>query len=139
MAVEIALIGDSVVVELSGWDRMMNWRSKIVFYYATIESCSILDRSSLENLIDHRKLGFGSHDGRKRPNRRRVGTMLGRSTAGEQFWAVPGGGGGDRLLVLDLQDHEFVRAVLATEPMDEVIATITQSTTSSAGGQERPD
>jgi len=139
MAAELAVLDDRVVAELSGWDRAMNWRSEVVFDYTNIESASDIDRSSLENLIDHRTSGCGTHDGLRRPNRRRIGTMLGRGIVGKQFWVVPAGPGAARLLVLDLRDHEFARAVLAIDDVKEVVAAIKQSLTSNVGERERSD
>jgi hypothetical protein len=115
MAFVISRHGAAVAVELSGWDRAMNWRRRIGFDVATIEGVSIADRSSLESVIDHRALGCGTHNGSKRPGRRRIGTMLGRGVPGKQFWSVRAGPGSSKLIVLDLVDHEFQRAVLEVE------------------------
>ena len=122
MAAEVEALSDRVAVVLSGWDRVMCWRTGVMFDRSKIGSASTLDRSTLENLIDHRTSGCGTHNGTKRPNRRRIGTMLGRGIAGKQFWAVPAGRGTDRLLVLDLRDHEFARAVLAIDDAAAVAA-----------------
>lgn len=104
-----------VRVDLTGWDRVMNWRRSIDFPCSTLVAASVVERSSLEILIDHRSLGLGTHDGARRPGRRRVGTMLGRDSAGKQFWAVTAGPSTDLVLVVHLQDHEFTRAVLAVD------------------------
>lgn len=63
MTVEVTVLDDRVVVELRGWDRLMNWRSKVVFDRIDIESVSASDRLSLESQIDHRASGAGTHDG----------------------------------------------------------------------------
>lgn len=47
-------------------------------------------RQQLETMIDHRSVGIGTQLGREYPNRRRVGTMLGRGVSGNEFWAVGG-------------------------------------------------
>lgn len=54
----------------------MNWRRRVEFDLATVMRATVVQRAALEDLIDHRALGCGSHNGRKRPNRRRLGTML---------------------------------------------------------------
>jgi hypothetical protein len=59
----------SITVELTGLDRVINWR--------------------------------------------RVGTMLGRTVIGKQFWAVPAGPQDEQLLVFDFDSLEFSRAVLS--------------------------
>ena len=112
MAFRIEESDGSAVVHLSGWDRLMTWRGRVVFPNEAIVSATLARRGDLEPFIDHRLAGIGTHDGGRRPGRRRVGPMLGRHIVGKQFWAV-GRGGPDRVLVvLDLSDHEFVRAVL---------------------------
>ncbi|MCB9390934.1 MAG: hypothetical protein H6512_15630 [Acidimicrobiia bacterium] len=103
---------DSVLVVLNGWDRILNWRRAIEFKSDTITAVRLADRAALELLIDHRAFGWGTHDGSKRPGHRRVGTMLGRGVPGKQFWAVGAGSSTTQLVVLDLQHHEFARAVL---------------------------
>lgn len=108
----------------------MNWRRSITFPADAIDSVSVADRSSLESLINHRALGYGTHNGSKRPGRRRVGTMLGRGVVGKQFWSVREGGGAMELVVLDLLDHEFVRAVLEVDDAQacwEVVAAASQA------------
>lgn len=113
MAFDVRVDGATVVVALRGWDRIMNWRRSFMLRPTDIRSVSVVDRAELESLIDHRAMGWGTHNGAKRPGRRRIGTMLGRSVAGKQFWAVPSGPGSERLLVLDLRGHDSPRAVLA--------------------------
>ncbi len=52
-----------------------------------------------------------------------MGTHLGRGVLGKQFWATARGAPELPLLVLDLVDHEFARAVLeVSDP--EVIAAL---------------
>lgn len=105
----------AVIVELSGWDRLMNWRRQIEFGMETISDASVASRAELESMIDHRALGCGTHNGSKRPGRRRIGTMLGRGVAGKQFWAANAGPGSAELVVLDLAGHVFSRAVLEVD------------------------
>lgn len=124
MAFVVDTSGERVEVRLTGWDRAMNWRGSIVFDLSAVTRAAVEDRASLEALIDHRSMGCGTHNGAKRPNQRRIGTMLGRGVTGNQFWAVPAGGGTDPLLVLELHDHEFVRAVLAANDPQTVAADI---------------
>lgn len=108
---------EGVRVELQGWDRAMNWRRSCVFPRAQIASVTVSPRGELEPLINYRALGFGTHDGRKRPGRRRVGTMQGRGVAGDQFWAVAAGGPDVDLVVLQLHGHRFARAVLQVDDL----------------------
>ena len=46
--------------------------------------------------------------------------MLGRDVVGKQFWAVPSGEQDQQLLVLDLHEGEFSRAVVATDAPPEI-------------------
>ncbi len=124
MAFSVAVKQEAVVVDLSGWDRLMNWRAEVEFSKASIRSTSVVDRSSLEELVDHRASGCGTHNGSKRPNRRRIGTMLGRQVSGKQFWAVPAGAEDARLLVLDLEHDDFARAVLAVDDPEFVAKSL---------------
>jgi hypothetical protein len=112
VAFVISVNGAAVVIALSGWDRLMNWRRRIEFDLAMVEDVSVVDRSSLESMIDHRVRGCGTHNGSRRPGRRRIGTMLGRGVPGKQLWSVRAGPGSSRLIVLDLAGHDFRRAVL---------------------------
>jgi len=121
--------GASVGVELSGWDRAMNWTRQIDFDAATIGAVSVVERSSLEPMIDHRELGCGTHNGAKRRGRRRIGTMLGRGVSGKQFWAVRAGLASARLLVLDLHDHTFRRAVLEVDDPESFQSAINEMLT----------
>lgn len=124
MAFVVDTSDERVEVQLTGWDRAMNWRRRIVFDLSSVTRAATEDRASLEALIDHRSMGCGTHNGAKRPNQRRIGTMVGRGVAGNQFWAVPAGKGTDLLLVLELFDHEFVRAVLAANDPQTVAIDI---------------
>lgn len=133
VAVKVNVRNDGVHVDLSGGDRLMCWRTNVVFDSANVASARTLDRSSLESFIDHRNSGRGTHDGSQRPNRHRIGSMLGRGVAGKQFWAVPAGPSDARLLVLDLHDHEFARAVLAIESAETIAAAIESSIADSEG------
>lgn len=56
-------------------------------------------------------IGFGAHDGAKHPGRRRVGVMMGRDVAGQQFWAVGPSGPDEPLAVLDVEDLKLARIV----------------------------
>jgi hypothetical protein len=126
MGFSVDLDGDAISVRLSGWDLAMNGFRRRIFPRPSIVAAYVDARTSLEPKIDHRVIGTGSHSGAGRPNRRRVGTMLGRDVVGMQFWAVAAGRGSQDLLVLDLKDQGFVRAVLGVEqPEDFVRAFIT--------------
>ncbi len=50
--------------------------------------------------------------------------MLGRGVPGKQFWAVQAGPGGTQLIVLDLINHRFERAVLEVDDPQAFRATI---------------
>lgn len=112
MAFSITTTDAAITVELRGWDRTMNGRRRLEFGLDTVSAASVHARAGLEALIDHRALGCGTHNGSKRPGRRRIGTMLGRGVAGKQFWAARKGSGSTELLVLDLVGQTFARAVL---------------------------
>ena len=112
-------------VALTGWDRGMIWRRGVDFDRDNIARATVAERHELESLIDHRWLGFGTHDGAKRPGRRRVGLMMGRGMAGKQFWAVPRSGPELPVLVLGLLGHEFSRAVLAVSRPQRVAEMLT--------------
>jgi hypothetical protein len=102
----------------------MNWRRNVGFDLDTVTTVGVQERASLEGSIDHRALGWGTHNGAKRPNRRRVGTMLGRGVVGKQFWAVAASRETDPLLVLDLHDGEFRRAVMMVKDPGATAAEI---------------
>ena len=92
---------------------------------AAIQQAKVEPRSDVERLVDHRVLGVGTHNGEQRPNRRRVGTMLGRSVPGKQFWAVPAGDRSHPLVVLDLSAASgFERMVLEVDDPDEFAAAL---------------
>jgi hypothetical protein len=115
VAFEVTCTSGVVRVELRGWDRLFTWRRSLVVDLATVRSASIESRGVLEAEIDHRAAGFGTHNGGKRPCRRRVGTMLGGAVRGRQFWAVSSGSSTVRLLVLDLESGPFARVVLEVD------------------------
>ena len=126
MGFDVRVSQHEVTVALNGLDRVMNWRRSVQFDLEDVVKVSVVERSSLEELIQHRALGWGTHNGEKRPNRRRVGTMLGRDVAGKQFWAVPAGEASTRLLVLDMSTGNFTRAVLEVDDPESDAATIEQ-------------
>jgi hypothetical protein len=103
---------DGIVIWLSGWDRAACWRRSVQIGRNVITAARVETRKSLERRIDHRLTGTGTHFGATNPGRRRVGTMLGRDVDGRQWWAVERGPTTEMLLVLDLDGHEFARAVL---------------------------
>lgn len=102
----------------------MNWRRSVLFDMRDVLTVEADERQALEALVDHRELGCGTHNGAKRPNRRRVGTMLGRGLAGKQFWAVTASHPNATLLVLGLRNGEFVRAVLMVEDPQAIVAEV---------------
>ena len=126
MGVEVRISPHAVSVTLSGWDRAMNWRRSVAVEPSAVSEARVEQRSALECLIDHRASGCGTHNGGKRPNRRRVGTMLGRDVAGKQFWAVPAGEESARLLVLEMREGDFKRFVLAVDDPEAAAATISR-------------
>ena len=126
MGVRARFENGDVRVILDRWDRVLTMRRSVEFVGATIKTATVAHRASLEPKIDHRVLGWGTHDGARRPNRRRVGTMLGRGVTGNQFWAVAAGPGSDSLLVLDLTDHEFSRAVLWIPDPESVVSELSK-------------
>ena len=83
-----------------------------------------MPRYELESRIDHVQLGTGTHAGERRPGRRRVGIHLGRDVVGQQFWVTAASGPELPLLVLDLIDHQFKRAVLAVSKLDVIDALL---------------
>lgn len=120
MGVRVEPGAEAVRVSLSGWDRLMNWRRSVDFERESIRAANVARRSELESQIQHRALGIGTHDGSKRIGHRRVGSMMGRSVIGKQFWAATAGAADADLLVLDLVDHEFVRAVIEVDRPESV-------------------
>ena len=121
--------GRTLRVGLSGWDCIFNGRRIVEIDRANIARAAVIPRYELESPIDHRQLGFGTHFGERYPGRRRVGTQLGRDVVGKQFWVTARSGPELPLLVLDLIDHEFKRAVLAVSELD-VIDTLLASDSS---------
>lgn len=116
MAVTVRESADGVDVRLTGLDRALCWRRGVHVDRHQILARRSEIRKTLESTIDHRALGWGSHVGGRRPGRRRVGVMLGRGVAGDQFWALPAGPADDTLTVLDLTDHRFARLVVPHSP-----------------------
>ena len=108
---------------------MANFRRIVEIDRASIVKAVVIGRQELESRIDHRQLGIGTHYGERYPGRRRVGTHLGRGVLGPQFWATARSGPELRLLVLDLNNHEFARAVLEVNDPD-LIDTFLASGTS---------
>ncbi|MCB0994508.1 MAG: hypothetical protein KDB21_05420 [Acidimicrobiales bacterium] len=125
MAFRIEVADDCLTVWLSGWDRLMNGRRRLRFESSAVRRVSVDARGPLEDEVEHRALGVGTHDGAKRPGRRRVGSMIGRAVVGRQFWAVGAGPPSTRLLVLDLGLPPFARAVLEVDDVDAVAARLT--------------
>lgn len=115
MAFEVSSTNDRLKVELTGWDRLLTWRRSLVIDLAAVGNAFVDARGALEAGVDHRASGFGTHDGRQRPGRRRVGTMLGRAVRGRQFWAASSGPLTTRLLVLELDFGLFERVVLEVD------------------------
>jgi len=114
-----------VIVTLTGWDLVVNLRRRLVVDVSAIRQVEVGPRSEVERLVDHRVLGIGTHDGERRPNRRRVGTMLGRGVSGKQFWAVPAGDGSHPLVVIDLSAAgDLARVVLGVDDPEEFAAAI---------------
>lgn len=125
MGFEVRIDPTSLTVELSGWDRIATLTRRLVVDRTSIEHAAAERRDSLEHLIDHRALGIGTHDGDRRPNRRRIGTMLGRAVVGKQFWVVPAGEPSAMLLVLDLgPDTDIARLVIAVDDAEAIAAEL---------------
>lgn len=125
VAFRVEWTGSVLRVELDGWDRLFNWRRVVEIDRATVAKAAVARRDELEAEIHYRQSGFGTHAGERYPGRRRVGTQLGRAVVGKQFWAVARGVPELPLLVLDLVDHEFARAVIAVRD-PEVIAALVE-------------
>lgn len=125
MAFAVAVTDDEVRVDLTGWDRMHCWRRRQVFARSLIRAARVDGRGPLEERIQHRAWGYGTHDGGKRPGRRRVGSMLGPAARGAQFWAVSAGPADATLLVLELAGGSFVRAVLEVDDPHDTAAQLT--------------
>lgn len=116
--------GSTLRVVLSGMDCVFNGRRIVEIDRADVARAAVVQRHELESRVDHRQLGFGTHAGERYPGRRRVGTQLGRGVVGPQFWATARSGPELPLLVLDLIDHEFARAVLAVSETDVIDALL---------------
>ena len=91
---------------------MSNFRRIVEINRANITEAAVIQRHELESRIDHRLIGIGTHSGERYPGRRRVGPHLGRDVLGPQFWVTARSGPELPLLVLDLTNHKFTRAVL---------------------------
>ena len=124
MAFQFEWSGRTLRVVLSGWDRIFTFRRVVEFDRANIARASVISRHELESRIDNRQLGIGTHDGERRPGRRRVGIHLGRDVVGQQFWVTAASGPELPLLALDLIDHQFKRAVLAVSDPDVIDALL---------------
>ncbi len=125
MADTVRLGEEAITVKLTGWDRVISGRRKVRIDRNQITSVAVAHHYPLESLIDHRVLGFGSHIGSQQPNRRRVGTMLGRAVTRKQFSAAPAGPQDEQLLVVDLDDPEFSRVVLSVADPTATATTLT--------------
>lgn len=113
MGIDVELTSEVLILRLTRWDRVANFRRRLIIDVDEIKSIRVVERSDLEKVVDHRVLGIGTHDGERRPNRRRVGTMLGRDVVGKQFWAVPAGADTQLLVVIDLSaDSDLKRVVV---------------------------
>lgn len=126
-------MGDaSIVVTFTGRHRVLCGRRSVEIARDRIVRAFAAERRPLEQAIDHRVVGEGTHDGERHPGRTRIGTMIGSSRDGRQLWAVDAGPLGERLLVLDLRDHRYVRAVLAVPDPDAMAEGL--STAADAAG-----
>ena len=124
MAFQFEWTGRTLRVVLSGWDRKYMFRRIVEIDRANIARAAVIPRHELESRIDHRQWGIGTHAGERRPGRRRVGIHLGRDVIGQQFWVTAASRPELPLLVLDLIDHQFKRAVLAVSDLDMVDALL---------------
>ncbi len=124
MAFQFEWTGCTLRVVLYGWDRFATFRRIVEIDRANIARAAVIPRHELESRIDHRQWGVGTHAGERRPGGRRVGIHLGRDVVGQQFWVTAASGPELPLLVLDLIDHQFKRAVLAVSDLDMVDALL---------------
>ncbi len=124
MAFKFEWTGRTLRVVLSGWDRFATFRRIVEIDRANIARADVMPRHDLESRIDHRQWGIGTHAGECRPGRRRVGIHLGRDVVGQQFWVTATSGPELPLLVLDLVDHQFKRAVLVVSELDVIDALL---------------
>jgi hypothetical protein len=111
-----------VTTTFSGWDLAMTMRRQVRVEPQQIERAWGSPRGPLEQMIERRIVGRGSHSGLDRPNGARVGSMLGRGEQEVQYWAVRGGTANDQVLVLDLRGHDFGRLVLSVDGDPHVVA-----------------
>ena len=107
---------------------MYNFRRIVEIDRANIAKAAVIQRHELEPRIDHRLLGIGTHFGWRYPGRRRVGSHLGRDVLGPQFWATARSGPELPLLVLDLTNHKFARAVLSVSDPEMIDAFLAWGT-----------
>lgn len=124
VAFQFEWTGSTLRVVLSGWDRLATLRRIVEIDRANIAKAAVVQRHELECRIDHRQLGIGTHFGERFPGRRRVGIHLGRGVLGQQFWVTAPSGPELPLLMLDLINHEFARAVLAVSETDLIDALL---------------
>ena len=124
MAFRFEWTGRTLRVVLSGWHRIFMLRRIVEIDRANIARAAVIPRQELESRIDHRQWGIGTHAGERRPGGRRFGIHLGRDVVGQQFWATAASGPELPLLVLDLIDHQFKRAVLAVSDLDVIEALL---------------
>ncbi len=110
---------------------MCNFRRIVEIDRANIAEAAFVQRHELESRIDHRLLGIGSHSGERYPGKRRVGPHLGRAVIGPQFWATAHSGPELPLLVLDLNNHKFKRAVLEISDPELINALLAWGTSPS--------
>ncbi len=110
---------------LRRWDRAMNGRRSVLFPWTSIKEASLARRGVLEERVDSRVLGVGTHNGATRPGWRRIGIMMGRDVTGKQFWAVAAGPRDTKIVVVALADHDFTRAVLEVDDPTGVVREIT--------------
>ena len=115
---------DGIIVELSGWARLCCWRRAFEIPAEQIGTACVRQRGELEPSIQHREYGIGTHDGSKRPGRTRLGAMLGRGVRGSQLWAVSAGPAERELVVAELTDGRFRRAVIEVDDPTEATETL---------------
>ncbi len=107
---------------------MSNFRRIVEIDRANITEAAVIQRHEVESRIDHRLNGIGSHSGERYPGWRRVGPHLGRDVIGPQFWATARSGPELPLLVLDLTNHKFKRAVLEVSDPELIDALLAWGT-----------
>ena len=124
MGFAVTISADGITIELSGWARLCCWRRSFVVPAEAIGTASVRQRGEVEMSIEHREYGVGTHDGAKRPGRTRLGAMLGRGVRGSQLWAVSPGPPERELVVAELTDGRFRRAVIEIDDPAEAVATL---------------